>query len=252
MTPMFFATVLSGFVLGLKMPKPWLSRRQGELQILAAISHELRTPLHTIMGVVHLLKRGGMTEEETRHALDCIERNVKLEAGLVDQLLDARLEPLIAKAPIDLREPVAAAVERMREIASGKGVVIESYISDEPLTVAGDRQLLHEVATHLLGNAVKFTPAGGRITVGVAPRGRSAVLRVADDGEGIANEDLPHIFEPFRQGLFQWKRSGLGLGLAIARERVLQHGGTISAHSGGKGRGARFCVTLPLVSSRSD
>jgi two-component system CheB/CheR fusion protein len=147
---------------------------------------------------------------------------------------------------------VNAAHKRAAAAAAEKRVTIAIHSSAVPVVVRGDESRLADVVWHLLTNAMRFSDPGSEITVVVEGVGDSATIRVADQGSGIADEDLPRVFEPFAQGHTRTKRTGLGLGLAIARALVRLHGGTISAHSAGTGRGAIFRVSLPRLNTRSD
>jgi signal transduction histidine kinase len=229
-------------------------RRRDPAPFLATVSHELRTPLHAIAGWVSLLKSGRLSEDETMRALDGIERNVRLEARLIDELLEAsRLlsdRVTIALAPLDLRVPIEGAVARVASAAQTKNITLHVNLPESGVTVPGDERRLSDAVCHLLSNAIKFTPENGEVWIDLEVMGDQVCLRVADSGEGIAPEDLPRVFEPFLQGHTRTKREGLGLGLAVVRQLVELHHGKISAHSTGRGQGAVFRVTLPLISSR--
>jgi signal transduction histidine kinase len=251
MTFPLFASIVGGWLARRRFP----TRRHDPAQFLATVSHELRTPLNAIVGWVTLLKSGTLASADRARALDCIERNVQLETRLVDQLLDAsRLlggRTTLVSAPIDFRAVVLAAIARVAPSAKAKGLHLALHLSPAELTICGDQPRLVDAVWHLLANAVKFTPADGRVQIDVEMSGDRACLRVADSGEGITPDDLPHVFEPFLQGHTRTKRAGLGLGLAVVRQLIELHGGTVSAHSAGRGEGAVFRLTLPLVSSRS-
>jgi CheY-like chemotaxis protein len=150
-------------------------------------------------------------------------------------------------APLDLRSVVAAAIDTVRPAAAAKDVTLDVDVTADPVPVMADEHRLQQVVWNLLANAVKYTPRGGRVSVGLEPSRGRAVVRVKDSGEGIAPSLLPHVFEPFRQGASDTIRSGLGLGLAIVRRLVDLHGGRITAESGGPGQGALFTVSLPLA-----
>lgn len=222
---------------------------------LATVSHELRTPLNAIIGWLQVLKSGTVRPELRMRALEAIDRNAHLQARLVGELLDAsRLfhgKLRLSATAVDLREAVRTALDRVTAAALEQGVHVEAYLPDAPIVVSGDALRLQEIAWHLLANALKFTAAGGRVRVDLDVDEHQARLRVSDTGEGIAPEDLPRVFEPFLQGRTQSKRSGLGLGLAIARELVVLHGGTVSAESAGRGQGAVFLVRIPRINSQS-
>ncbi|MBF5042272.1 response regulator [Aggregicoccus sp. 17bor-14] len=222
---------------------------------LATVSHELRTPLTAILGWVQILCTQGFPEERRRRALETVERNARAQAQLIDDLLDIsrvlagnlRLEP----RPVALGAVVEAALESVRPAAEARGLQLEAAIEPHA-QVLGDAARLQQVVWNLVSNAVKFTPPGGRVQVRVAPRDGALELRVADTGQGIPQDFLPHVFERFRQadGSPTRQHGGLGLGLAIAKHLVELHGGSIGAESPGDGQGATFRVTLPLAAER--
>ncbi|HEY7521471.1 MAG TPA: ATP-binding protein [Methylomirabilota bacterium] len=218
---------------------------------LAMLSHELRTPLTAILGWAGMLRSGRLGPREREQAMDVIQRNARLQRQLIDELLDVsrivagKLE--LELAPTDVRAVVAAAAETMRPAGEAKGITLARADCDQPAVVNGDPARLQQVFVNLLSNAVKFTPAGGRVDVGITVAGGRAIVSVTDTGRGIDPGFLPHIFDRFRQGnVAVTARGGLGLGLAIVHHLVLLHGGGVSAESEGEGRGARFVVTLPL------
>ena len=221
-------------------------------QFLATASHELRTPLNAIVGWVHVLQTGAAVNDAQRqHAISAIERNARIQTRLIEDLLDvSRMiqgQVSLTVEPINLRSIVDAAIDTLRATAIAKEIALVVEGPDDVLPVIGDAHRLQQVAWNLLSNAVKYTPPGGRVVVSVTQEGPHAVLRVSDNGEGIDPYFLPHLFEPFRQGVSKTMRSGLGLGLAIVRRLVDLHGGRIDAASQGAGEGAQFTVTLPLA-----
>lgn len=219
---------------------------------LATLSHELRSPLQGVLGWLTLLKRGQLDAAQTVRALDAVERSVRLQAQLVGDLMDVtriaagKLE--LDRLPFDLCELVGKTVEEFMPTAAAKPV---SLVIGEvhPGAVLGDRERLHQVLSNLLTNALKFTPAGGRVTVACTRAGNALEVSVSDTGEGIAPEMLPRLFERFTQAdtVRGRRQIGLGLGLAIVRHLVELHGGTVEAESPGKGRGATFRVFLPVA-----
>jgi two-component system CheB/CheR fusion protein len=217
---------------------------------LAMLSHELRTPLAVIMMQGQLLERAD--DEATQRAGRSIVRTARLQAGLVDDLLDvSRIvsgKLLLQVDSLDLRAAVNDALESVGGAARAKSVELERALTDEALTLNGDAARLQQVVANLLTNAIKFTPAGGRVTVRLARAQDQAVLTVSDTGMGIRPEFLPHLFERFSQADASNARAqgGLGLGLAIVRHLVALHGGTVRAESPGEGQGATFTVTVPL------
>jgi signal transduction histidine kinase len=218
---------------------------------LAELSHELRSPLQTMMGWLALLRAGTLDSEMQQHALDVIQRNLKAQAVLVDDLLDvARIatgKRVIATAPVDLATIVSDAIADQQLAARARGVALVGPAPGESLIVRGDARLLTQVVANLLTNALKFTSEGGVVRVALVPESAQGVLEIRDTGDGIAPELLPHVFDRFRQGPARGRRarSGLGLGLAIARDLVVEQGGSITAASEGDGWGALFRVTLP-------
>ena len=219
-------------------------------QFLGTVSHELRTPLTAILGWVSLLRRRGPPAEVDR-GLAIIERNARLQTKLIDDVLDisriisGKLALNVGAAR--LSEIVRAAIETVMPAASLKGIVIASELPADELPISADADRLQQVVWNLLANAVKFTPKEGHVTVRAGRDGSDVWVSVEDTGEGIRRALLPVLFEPFRQGDASTTRhhGGLGLGLAIVRQIVLAHGGTVRAASEGEGRGATFTVRLP-------
>ena len=226
---------------------------QAKDEFLAALSHELRAPLNAVRIWAGLLRSGLHDPQSLARAADTIDRNAVLQTRLVEELLD---EARIVSGRLGLvRERVAlgpvvdAALETAQPPALNKGVALIRRVDADGVVVLGDAVRLQQVVWNLLANAVRFTPAGGRVEVSLGRRGDRAVLTVADSGRGITAELLPHVFDRFRQGESGTTRShgGLGLGLSIARQLVELHGGTIEAASPGTGSGAAFTVSLPLA-----
>jgi signal transduction histidine kinase/ActR/RegA family two-component response regulator len=226
-------------------------------EFLSTASHELRTPLNAIVGWVHLLQTGALQDPEQQgQAIGAIARNAKIQTRLIEDLLDvSRMmqgRVSLTVTALDLRSLVHAAVTAIQPAAAAKGVTVVLAESDVMLPVVGDAQRLEQIAFNLLANALKYTPSGGRVDVTVTHEGNDAVLRVTDTGEGIDPQFLPHVFEPFRQGVSKTTRSGLGLGLAIVQRLVELHRGRITAESEGQGLGARFEVSIPLAYDTAD
>jgi signal transduction histidine kinase len=223
-------------------------------EFLATISHELRTPLNPIIGYIDLIKVGAMeTPEEFTEALDVIERNAKALGTLVEDLLDAsriisgKLQ--LNKSTVSLEEIVQETVRSLYLAARAKGVSLQAIADSVVRPVLGDEARLRQVIWNLLSNAVRFTPKGGSVRAVVQDRGSKVELAVIDNGQGIDPDFLPHIFERFRQedGTKTRTHGGLGLGLSIVRHIVELHGGEVAARSLGKGKGATFCVSLPIA-----
>jgi len=221
-------------------------------EFLATLGHELRTPLNAILGWAHLIRKKTEPGADIEQGLTVIERNARLQAQLIEDLLD--MSRIIAGKlrldvqPVDVPAVVLAALEAVRPAADAKGVRIQEKIDPHGGTVSGDPNRLQQVVWNLLSNAVKFTPRGGRVAVSVEPTESHVRITVSDTGEGIDPAFLPLVFDRFRQADASTTRQhgGLGLGLAIVRHLVELHGGTVEAVSEGKGRGAVFAVNLPL------
>lgn len=219
-------------------------------EFLAMLSHELRTPLNTVVGYAAMLRKGAMEEPQRSKAIDVIHRNAQTLTRLVGELLDTS-RIVTGKIRLDVRDCNLSAlaneaVENIRPSADAKGVLLEAAIEPEA-AIRGDRDRLRQVMWNLLTNAVKFTPAGGRIKVGLSAGPAEVRFVVQDTGIGLAAEALPHIFQRFWQGEAGRSReqSGLGLGLALSRHFVELHGGTIGARSEGVGKGTEVWVELP-------
>lgn len=228
------------------------SRRKDEF--LATLSHELRTPMTAVLGWARML-RLGLSENEAREAIEAIEKSASIQAQLIDDVLDVsrvtagRLT--FTPHPVDLAAVLRAALTTVHPAASAKNIEILSSISPVLPMVSGDEGRLQQVIWNLLANAVKFTPRGGTITVRLSQIGSNLRLTVQDTGKGIEPGFIPYVFEAFRQEDSSTTRShsGIGLGLSIVRSLVELHGGSITAASDGRGRGATFTVELPVLES---
>jgi PAS domain S-box-containing protein len=227
-------------------------------EFLAILSHELRTPLNPILGWSKLLQTSKFSEEKTRQALATIERNAKLQVQLIDDLLDIsrilRGKLSLKLEPVSLVSVIGAALETVRLSAETKDIELEADLDPQVGFVRGDSGRLQQVVWNLLTNAIKFTPNGGRVEVrleqGEAPPTHAyAQITVTDTGKGINPDFLPYIFEYFRQEDSSTTRQfgGLGLGLAISRQLVEAHGGTIAAANHDAEYGATFAVRLPTL-----
>jgi CheY-like chemotaxis protein len=186
-------------------------------------------------------------------AAETLERNIRAQAQMVSDLLDvsriASGKIRLEHERIDVPALVAAAVESLRPSADAKGVALDVELAPDPLEMSGDPARLQQIVGNLAGNAIKFTPAGGRVVVRVRAAGAVAEIEVEDTGAGIAPELLPHVFDRFVQSEHSTTRrhGGLGLGLAIVRDLTALHGGSVRVASAGVGRGACFTVALPAV-----
>ena len=228
-------------------------------EFLATLSHELRNPLNVILGYSELLLRMPEIELSARLApmAEALKRNAQSQSQLINDLLDlSRLQRgkiSLNHEPVSLAAIIDSAVETVRADALSKGIDIRLHGSDQLLLVDGDRLRLQQIAWNVLNNAVKFTPHGGNIGIALKSDDGSAVLMVSDSGQGIDPAFLPHVFEMFRQadGSNSRRHGGLGIGLALVRQLVQLHGGTIQAESDGPGKGSRFTVRLPLLADRA-
>ena len=222
-------------------------------EFLAVLSHELRSPLNPILGWSRLLQDRKLDKVRTTHALETIERNAKLQVQLIDDLLDVSriLQGKLSLnvAPVNLATAITAALETVRLAAAAKTIQIQTILEPEVGQVLGDSGRLQQVIWNLVSNAVKFTPPGGRVEIRLEPVEAQAQITVSDTGKGIPRNFLPHVFEYFRQADSATTRQfgGLGLGLAIVRQIVELHGGTVRADSSGEGQGATFTVKFPLM-----
>ncbi len=215
-------------------------------EFIALLSHELRTPLTSILGWAQLLGHEA-APDRIEHGLEVIDRNARMQLRLVNDLLDLtaiRLGKLaLDLAPIDLQEVAHVAVEAFQGAALAKQLRLEYDGPAEALPVEGDATRLHQVFSNLLSNALKFTPPAGVVSVTARAEADAAVVAIRDSGAGIAAEFLPRVFDMFRQ--YKERSPQGGLGLALTRQIVDRHGGTIEVRSDGVGRGAEFIVRLP-------
>jgi PAS domain S-box-containing protein len=227
-------------------------------EFLAIVSHELRSPLNAILGWATLLRTRKFDEFKAARAIESIERNAKLQTQLIEDLLDIsrliRGKLRLNARSIDLQKVVDAAIETVRSTADAKGIILSHETYAEMANVVGDLGRLQQIIWNLLSNAIKFTEPGGQVMVRLQIVGRFAQIQVSDTGKGISPHFLPYLFDRFRQENSGKTRtsSGLGLGLAIVRQLVELHGGTVSADSLGEGHGSTFTVSLPLETPEAD
>src|SRR5438128_2253775 len=222
-------------------------------EFLATLSHELRTPLNAILGWVGLLRSGTLDAASASRGPEVIERNSRLLAQLIEDLLDVsrivtgklRLEA----RSVDLVSVIVAAMEAVQTAAEAKGIRLETSLDAALGPISADPNRLQQVVWNLLTNAIKFTATGGRVDIRLERAGSTARITVSDTGQGIRPELLPFVFDRFRQGETSMGRryGGLGLGLAIVRHIVELHGGVVRAESAGESRGAIFMVDLPVA-----
>jgi PAS domain S-box-containing protein len=239
------------------------ARRQAEEasrlkdEFLATLSHELRTPLNSISGWAGLLRAKTFTDDQAERALETIERSARSQNQLINDLLDvSRIitgKMRLDVEPVRLSSVIDAAVESVRPSAEAKEIRLSAQLDPTADMVSGDAERLQQVVWNLLSNAIKFTQKGGRVQVRLERVDSHIKLTVADNGQGINPEFLPHVFDRFRQeeGGIGRQHGGLGLGLAIVRHLVELHGGTVHADSAGGYQGATFTITLPVIPVRT-
>jgi signal transduction histidine kinase len=222
-------------------------------EFLAVLSHELRTPLNAIVGWTHIAQDALNDPAMIRRAIEVIERNVAAQSRLVNDLLDvSRIglgQMMIDAERVDLTEVLGASIDTVRPAASAKAITLDTLAETQTCMVRGDRNRLQQILWNVLANAVKFSPPDSVIDVRLTRTDGHAEVVIRDHGQGIDAVFLPHVFDRFRQEDSETRRpqSGLGLGLTLVRYLVEAHGGTVVATSAGRGCGATFTVTLPLI-----
>ena len=219
---------------------------------VSMVSHELRTPLTSIVGYLELMQEGeaGELTEDQAHFLEVMDRNATRLQRLVDDILmisraDSDRLTLTVE-PVDVRQLVQRAVDSAGPVARNKGVELVARVEEELPELAGDRRLLAQLLDNLVSNAVKFTPAGGSVTVGASGDGEEVVIDVVDTGPGIPADEVPRLFDRFFRASTAADVPGTGLGLAIAKVIVEAHGGSIGVESE-LGVGSTFRFVLPLA-----
>ena len=222
-------------------------------EFLATVSHELRTPLMAVLGWTHLLRTNNLDDAGKQRALETIERNARSQQQLIEDLLDVS-RIISGKLRLDVRAVapatfIAAAVESVRPAADAKEIRLEVIGDADVSSISGDAGRLQQVVWNLLSNAIKFTPQGGHVELRCVRSGANVEISIKDSGQGISPDFLPYVFERFRQADMKTTRvhGGLGLGLAIVRQLVELHGGTVEVASEGEGKGATFLVKLPVL-----
>ncbi|MDQ3651128.1 MAG: PAS domain-containing protein [Acidobacteriota bacterium] len=264
--PIFEAddTVSGIFVHGVDVTDQARARKEAETanrlkdEFLATLSHEPRTPLTAVLGWTRMLRGGNLNEATADRALEIIERNAEAQQQLIEDVLDVsriitgklRLEV----RPIDLVPVVEAVVDAVKPAADAKNIALSVGTDPELNLVSADPTRLQQVIWNLLSNAIKFTPKEGKVEVRLERMGSNVRINVIDNGLGISPEFLPQVFDRFCQADSSTTRqySGLGLGLAVVRHLVEQHGGTASAESKGENRGSTFTIELPISPLRMD
>jgi PAS domain S-box-containing protein len=223
-------------------------------EFLATLSHEIRTPLNAVLGWTRILRNRDFDENTVRRAVEVIDRNASAQLTLIGDLLDmARIaagKVRLDAVEVDLAALASAALDVVRPAADAKAVTLVPDFAAPVPPVSGDRDRLLQVIWNLLSNAVKFTDRGGRVVVSISTEADTVCLAVSDNGQGIEADLLTQVFERFKQADASSARrhGGLGLGLALVRELVEMHGGTVKAESPGRGLGSTFTVRLPIRS----
>ena len=227
-------------------------------EFLATLSHELRTPLTSLLGWSSVLREAKREEKILNQGLEAIDRNARVQAQLIDDLLDvSRIvsgKLNLDVRPLDISSVTRAAINVVRPAVDAKSIRLDYWAQPGLGAISADSGRLQQIIWNLLSNAVKFTPHGGKISVWLEQQGSDARVTIKDTGQGIDPEFLPSVFDRFRQADSSTTRSfgGLGLGLAIVRHLVELHGGTVSAHSDGVNKGATFSATFPLLADRAE
>ena len=227
-------------------------------EFLATVSHELRTPLNAMLGWARLVRSGQLGQADTERALETIERNAKLQAQIIEDLLDVS-RIITGKLCLNTRfcelaAIIEAAVEAMRPAARAKALHLKVALDDQLGPVLLDPDRMQQIIWNLLSNAIKFTPSGGQVEIRLERAGTDALISVTDTGMGISSEFLPYVFDRFRQadGSSTRKHGGLGLGLAIVKHLVELHDGSIAVESLGAGHGTTFSVRFPLTATERE
>lgn len=228
-------------------------------EFLATLSHELRTPLNAILGYATIMRTAKLDDRKTKEAVETIERNARIQAQLIQDLLD--MNGIISgKVRLDMQriniiDVIEEAVKAIQPSAEAKNISLNIRLKSRAIPVRADPNRIQQIIGNLLSNAIKFTPLGGKVEISLGELNSYVALTINDNGSGIYPEFLPYVFDRFRQadGSITRPHGGLGLGLAIAKQLVELHGGTIRAESEGKDKGATFIVQLPILTAvRSD
>ena len=221
-------------------------------EFLATLSHELRTPLNAVIGWTRMLNSGKLDRENSKHAQEVIERNAWAQKQIIEDILDVsrvitgKLQ--LSLSPVDMTTVLEAALDAVRPAMEAKEIKVEAIIDPNLRVISGDADRLQQVIWNVLSNAAKFTPSGGSVEISINQSPTRVLIQVKDTGPGIDPEFLPYVFERFRQadGSTTRVHGGLGLGLAIVRQLVELHGGTIAVENRSDVQGASFTISLPL------
>ncbi|MFN2531835.1 MAG: response regulator [Pyrinomonadaceae bacterium] len=221
-------------------------------EFLAIVSHELRTPLNAMLGWSRMLATGKLDAKTATRGIEAIERNARAQTQLIGDLLDisrittGKLQ--LNARPLKLDAIITDTIDAISPTAQTKQISLQATLDDAAF-ISGDPDRLQQIVWNLLSNAIKFTPTAGRVAVSVNRVGTYVQLAIADTGQGINAEFLPHVFERFRQADSSTTRKfgGLGLGLSIVRHLVELHGGLIHVHSDGENQGATFTIMFPVL-----
>lgn len=221
-------------------------------EFLAMVSHELKNPLNAILAYSQLILGGKMKQEDVHTAIQVIERCARAQNKLIEDLLQINSmilgKVLLDRQHLDIVSLVNEAIESVKPTAETKKIILQKTIDRGPGWIWGDANRLQQILWNLLSNAIKFTPSGGRIEIIVEQIGSSLEINIHDTGSGISPDFMPYVFDRFRQADASLSRQhgGLGVGLAIVKQLVELHGGTVRAESAGVGKGSSFIVALPL------
>ncbi|BAU11334.1 two-component hybrid sensor and regulator [Leptolyngbya sp. NIES-3755] len=222
---------------------------QSKDEFLAVVTHELKTPLNAILGWSKLLRTRNLDPESVDRALETIERNAESQSQLIEDLLDVsriiRGRLTLKLMSVNLYAVISAAIEGVKPSAESKQLQLDFNAMDLDAAISGDPKRLQQIFLNLLTNAIKFTPEGGKVTVQLTSNDSTAQIKVTDTGIGIREDFLPQVFDRFRQ--VHSTEEGLGLGLAIVRQLVELHKGSIEVESAGENQGTTFTVSFPLV-----
>src|SRR5207253_802505 len=226
-------------------------------EFLAIISHELRTPLTSILGWARMLRMGGLDGPTTEEALNALERSAQAQVHLIEDLLDdtriASGKLRLNKRVLQIKSIIESTLADVTPAAEARRIRLIADLQNDHCPMIGDPTRLQQVVWNIVSNAIKFTPEKGNVFVTLRRKELTAEIEVRDNGRGIESDLLPQLFQRFRQGdSASSRKAGLGLGLAISKYLVEQHGGSIKASSEGRGRGATFTIELPLTIETPD